>query len=322
MIPNKLYHATYRQFLEDIQLKGLGATELKMWADSRPGVVYLANNPWVAESYAETAEWPEEQENPEEFFDNIIVLEIDTTKLDQSKFKVDSNVLLDKDEENTTWEYHGIIPWEACKVFNTDESIYEEYRLYETMWEKSLEEAKRIISDPDILYHWTNPTPLFHIFTENCLRADIHLKAVCLTTDENYRIYGYPCGIHFSRKKLLDDGYQLDLVDEFEDDPFGGESEERIYKNIENVAKYVVAVYVNWNHIDVVRAKDGDRIADADYDEEGNENENYNLRLSNFMNLLDSLKSKGIKIIQEGQPEYDEYYLDNNDKLVYGKMPA
>jgi len=40
------------------------------------------------------------------------------------------------------------------------------------------------------------------------------------------------------------------------------------------------------------------------------------------MSILDSLKAKGINIIQEGEPEYDEYYLDDNGKLEYGKMPA
>lgn len=203
--------------------------------------------------------------------------------------------------------------------------LYEEFNLYETLWDdpQSLEEAVRIISNQDILYHWTNPTPLVQIFTEDCLRADVHLKAVCLTTDKNYKIYGYPCGIQFSREKLLADGYKLELFDEFEDDfDLPGESEERIYKNIENVSKYVTAVYINWEHIAIVQSKDGDRIADATYDEQGNEDETYDLRLNNFMSILNSLKAKGIKILQEGKPEYDEYYLDNNGKLIYGKMPA
>lgn len=194
-------------------------------------------------------------------------------------------------------------------------------KVYEEL--SKINEAKRIISDQDILYHWTNPTPLVQIFTENTLRADIHLKAVCLTTDENYKIYGYPCGIQFSRERLLAAGYELELFDEYEDDfDSPGESEERIYKNIENVSDYVTAVHINWEHIAVVRSKDGDRIADATYDEQGNEDETYDLRLNNFMSILESLKAKGINIIQEGEPEYDEYYLDDNGKLGYGKMPA
>ena len=73
-----------------------------------------------------------------------------------------------------------------------------------------------------------------------------------------------------------------------------GESEERIYKNIENVSDYVTAVHINWEHIAIVRSRDGDRIADATYDEQGNEDETYDLRLNNFISILDSLKAKGI----------------------------
>ena len=84
-----------------------------MWADSKIGIVYLADDPWVAESYAAEAEWLDEIGEPDKYLDNIIVLEIDVAKLDINKFEIDSNVLLDEGEENTTWEYHGIIPWEA-----------------------------------------------------------------------------------------------------------------------------------------------------------------------------------------------------------------
>lgn len=116
-IPKKLYHATYKPFLKSIQQKGLGNTKRKMWADSELGVVYLADDPWVAESYAEIAEWPEDQEDPDAYYDNIIILEVDTAKLDSNKLFIDENVLLDEGEKNSTWEYHGIIPWEACKIF-------------------------------------------------------------------------------------------------------------------------------------------------------------------------------------------------------------
>ena len=187
----------------------------------------------------------------------------------------------------------------------------------------SLEETVRVVSDPDILYHWTNPTPFVNIFKENCLRADVHMKCVCLTTDKNYMIYGYPCGIQFSREKLLKAGYKLEEADEFDWDPDGiGESEERIFKNIENVIDYITAVGINWEHISVVQSKEGDRIADATYDEYGDELENYDLFLDNFYKLLDSLKAKGIKVVEKGKPQVDEYYLDDNGKLKYGKMPA
>lgn len=186
----------------------------------------------------------------------------------------------------------------------------------------NLYEARRVISDVDILYHYTNPTPFFKIFTEDCLRADVHLKAVCLTTDRDYQIYGYPCGIQFSRKKLTQAGYELIEFDEFADRPDApGESEERIFKNIDNVSNYVTAVYINWENISVVQSYEGDRIADAEYDEYGDEYENYDLMLNDFRTLLSSLKSKGIRVIEEGSPMYGEYYLDSDGVLQYGRMP-
>jgi hypothetical protein len=187
----------------------------------------------------------------------------------------------------------------------------------------SLYEAKRVISDTDILYHYTNPTPLLKIFTEDCLRADVHLQAVCLTTDKDYIIYDYPCGIQFSREKLTQAGYELVEFDEFADDPDSrGESEERIYKNITDVSKYVTVVYVDWDKIPVVQSPEGDRIADAVYDEHGNENESYDLMLDDFKAILNNLKSKGIIVKENGSPMFGEYYLDAYGKLCYGEMPA
>lgn len=187
----------------------------------------------------------------------------------------------------------------------------------------TLYEAKRVVSGQDILYHYTNPTPLLKIFTEDCLRADIHLHAVCLTTDKDYIIYDYPCGIQFSREKLTQAGYELVEFDEFADDPDSrGESEERIYKNITDVSKYATVVYVDWNKIPIAQSAEGDRIADATYDEQGNENESYDLMLVDFISLLDILKRKGITVKENGSPMYGEYYLDASGKLHYGEMPA
>ena len=132
MIPEKLYHATYKPFLKSIQLSGLGNTTNKMWTDSKQGVVYLATDPWVAESYAEESEWLDEVNDPDYYLDNIIILEINTEEIDSNKLYVDKNVLLDDDEENATWEYHGTIPWNACRIFNT--SLVEEFIEYEHLW--------------------------------------------------------------------------------------------------------------------------------------------------------------------------------------------
>ena len=192
----------------------------------------------------------------------------------------------------------------------------------------ALYEARRVISDVDALYHYTNPTPFVKIFTEDCLRGDIHTKAVCLTTDREYIIYDYPCGIRLSRSKLEADGYKLEQYDEFEYDTEGaGESEERILGNIENLSKYVTAVYINWQgrgeaEIAVVQSAEGDRIADAFYDEHGDEHETYDLMLSDFAAVLSTLRNKGIRVHEQGSPVSGEYYLDSEGKLQYGELPA
>lgn len=125
MIPKKLYHATYRQFLDSIKTNGLGNTNNKMWTDSKQGVVYLADDPWVAESYAEESEWVYEQEEPDVYLDNIVIIEVDSTKLDKKKLRVDKNVLLDNEENNATWEYYGVIPLEACKILKEENNLEE-----------------------------------------------------------------------------------------------------------------------------------------------------------------------------------------------------
>ena len=190
------------------------------------------------------------------------------------------------------------------------------YSILETLYE-----AKRVIHDVDVLYHFTNPTPFLKIFKEDCLRADVHLEAVCLTTDKDYQIYGYPCGIQFSRSKLTQAGYDLIPFDEFEDDPESrGESEERIYSNIDNMSRYVTAVHINWDNISLVQSAEGDRIADAIYDEEGNEDETYDLMFADFQALLSSLKTKGIRVLEKGSPVTGEYFLDADGRLQYNEL--
>ena len=96
-----LYHATYKPLLKSIQANGLGGGGAQAkWTDSKPGVVYLAKDPDVAVSYAETSD-----EVPEEWLDQIVVLAISTDSLDTSKLKDDENVL----DDNSTLEYHGVI---------------------------------------------------------------------------------------------------------------------------------------------------------------------------------------------------------------------
>jgi GNAT superfamily N-acetyltransferase len=95
-----LYHATYRPLLKSIQAQGLGNTTQSQWTDSQPGVVYLARDPEVARSYAETAE-----SVPEDWLDQIVVLVIDARQLDPKKLHTDRNVM----DDDSTLEYHGVI---------------------------------------------------------------------------------------------------------------------------------------------------------------------------------------------------------------------
>ena len=101
-LPSVLYHATYKPRLKSIKLKGLGAGGKRNWEDSQRGVVYLALDPNVAESYAETSDMV-----PEEWLDQIVILKISTAGLDPNKFGIDSNV---QDNSGDTVEYHGVIP--------------------------------------------------------------------------------------------------------------------------------------------------------------------------------------------------------------------
>lgn len=194
------------------------------------------------------------------------------------------------------------------------------YNLLENMQEnaETLFEAKRVISDPDILYHYTNPNPLYRIISEDCLKSNVHLQAVCLTTDKDYKIYDYPCGIQFSRERLLEDGYELVEFDELADDAeSAGESEERIYEDITNVTKYITAIYIDWNKIAIVQSPEGYRVADAKYEAYG-ESEEYSMLLSQFRFFLMRLGMKGIKVVETGNPQYGKYYLDDSGKLRYG----
>ena len=101
-IPSVLYHATYKPRLKSIKLKGLGAGGKRNWEDSKSGVIYLALDPNVAESYAESSDMV-----PDEWLDQIVILKISTVGLDPSKFSIDSNV---QDNTGDTVEYNGVIP--------------------------------------------------------------------------------------------------------------------------------------------------------------------------------------------------------------------
>lgn len=115
-VPAVLYHATYGPLADSIQREGLGGDRDTVWEDSVRGTVYLALNPKVAFSYAETSDdaWDRfETSNGLE----IVTFQIDTTQLDPTKFNIDQNVI---DNDGDTLEYYGVIPPSALKIIRSD----------------------------------------------------------------------------------------------------------------------------------------------------------------------------------------------------------
>lgn len=127
--PQFLYHATYKPLLKKIKEKGLGTNDIKKaWEDSITGYVYLALDPYVAESYAEESEMV-----PEDWLDDIIILEIDTNKLDKSKLFTDQNV---QDNKGDTLEYRGVIPWEALNLYKSEQLTEEQKETLRTWFKR------------------------------------------------------------------------------------------------------------------------------------------------------------------------------------------
>lgn len=117
-IPSALYHATYLPYMDNILKHGIDPFIGKPnWDDSK-NVVYLANDPYVAESYAESAE-----EVDEDYLDLIIVLMINASELNQSMLSADSNVI----DGDSTFEYDGIIKPSLIKAAMTNSADVHEY---------------------------------------------------------------------------------------------------------------------------------------------------------------------------------------------------
>jgi hypothetical protein len=113
-IPSKLYHATYKPYLESIMKNGLNPNFVKKpsWEFSKGGVICLANDPYVAESYCETT-----GDVPEEYLDQIVVLEVDTKNLNKKMLFWDENINFGgEDAVRDSYEYHGIISPQSIKV--------------------------------------------------------------------------------------------------------------------------------------------------------------------------------------------------------------
>ena len=94
-------------------------------------MVYLADDPDIAESYAEANE-----NCPESYLDHIIIFKINTSKLDKNKLFIDENV---QDDDVSTYEYHGIVPFDDLQLYTNPkeievvlESIREKYSSFKT----------------------------------------------------------------------------------------------------------------------------------------------------------------------------------------------
>ena len=110
-----LYHATYIPLLDSIKKTGLGGTTQTYWEDSKPGTVYLSVDKDVAISYAESNE-----NVPEDWLDQIVVLVVSFDKLDPDYLEIDQNV---QDNEGVTLEYHKIIPYSDFYKVEQNEAI-------------------------------------------------------------------------------------------------------------------------------------------------------------------------------------------------------
>lgn len=104
-----LYHATYGVHKDSISKHGLKAnSDHKNWDDSKKGRVYLAKDPHVAHSYAETSD-----EAPEHHLKHIVVYKVHKKHLDPSKIHHDSNV---RNDSSATVEYLRDIPSHHLKI--------------------------------------------------------------------------------------------------------------------------------------------------------------------------------------------------------------
>lgn len=208
---------------------------------------------------------------------------------------------------------------------------------------ENLEEGTKVVSDPDALFHYTTPLPFCRILRDNVLKAGVNGDAVCFTTDDQYRIYGYTCGFQFSRKKMEAAGYDLeDYNDALAFDPDWEEerteSEERVYKDVTNLKDLLTAVHIHWSpegmtqdqapddydnryaFIEVAQSAKGDMIGDQDY--KSGDLLVWKINMTYFRKQLNELKAKGIKVYEYGTPMKDIYWLDNHGKLHSGPMPG
>ena len=110
----KLYHATYNKFRDTILSEGL-RTEMKPnWKGMQHcGVIYLASDAEIAESFVECADVDDETMES-----GICIFELDSLDIDETMLKQDPNIILEDDEEAYSFIYPQYIPATALKLIN------------------------------------------------------------------------------------------------------------------------------------------------------------------------------------------------------------
>ena len=104
-----LYHATYKAYKSNIKSGGLKINpKHRNWTDSKKGTIYLAINPDIALSYAETSETVSDKV----YNSGIVVYKVNKKHLDLNKLKKDKNVIGD----GGTLEYYLDIPSKHLKI--------------------------------------------------------------------------------------------------------------------------------------------------------------------------------------------------------------
>ena len=107
-VPRVLYHATFKALIPSIKQKGIimGGDKYRNFVDSEIGGVYLGYSADYANDMVEASE---NDNIPKEWFDEIVILTIDTSKLDLSKLDIDPNILPPDNEYDDIGPADGII---------------------------------------------------------------------------------------------------------------------------------------------------------------------------------------------------------------------
>ena len=100
--------------MDSIEEKGLIPNFHNNWdlddGYQESGVLYLSNDIDFCGSMVESSE---NEDIPEEYFDDIIVLEIDTSYLNLKNFELDKNYSSNGHGDTWSFQYRGTIPPEA-----------------------------------------------------------------------------------------------------------------------------------------------------------------------------------------------------------------